>query len=77
MYSGRITETGTVIETGSGLVIEAAKTAAGLSAGGSVNVNGTCVSAVQVDDGTGRFLAGISAETARRSTLGDLTPATG
>jgi 3,4-dihydroxy 2-butanone 4-phosphate synthase len=48
-----------VIETGSGLVIEAAKTAAGLSPGGSVNVNGTCVSAV---------------ETAHRSTLGDLAP---
>ncbi len=34
MYTGRITEIGTVIETGSRLVIEAPKTAAGLSAGG-------------------------------------------
>jgi riboflavin synthase alpha subunit len=74
MYSGCITEIGTVIETRSGLVIEAAKTAAGLSPGGSVNVNGTCVSAVQVDAGTGRFRAEISAETANRSTLGDLAP---
>ncbi len=74
MYSGRITEIGTVIETGSGLVIEAAKTTAGLSPGGSVNVNGTCVSAVATDDATGRFRAELSAETARRSTLGDLAP---
>lgn len=74
MYSGCITEIGTVIETRSGLVIEATKTAAGLSPGGSVSVNGTCVSAVQVDAGTGRFRAEISAETANRSTLGDLAP---
>ena len=47
MYTGRITEIGTVIETGSRLVIEAPKTAAGLSAGGSVNVSGTCLSAAR------------------------------
>jgi 3,4-dihydroxy 2-butanone 4-phosphate synthase/3,4-dihydroxy 2-butanone 4-phosphate synthase/GTP cyclohydrolase II len=74
MYSGRITETGIVIETGSRLVIEAPKTAAGLSPGGSVNVNGTCVSAVQADGAAGRFEAEISAETANRSTLGELAP---
>jgi 3,4-dihydroxy 2-butanone 4-phosphate synthase len=74
MYSGRVTEIGTVVEAGPGLVIEAAKTAAGLSPGGSVNVNGTCVSVFQVDHETGRFGAGISAETASRSTLGDLAP---
>lgn len=74
MYSGRITEIGTVTGTGPDLVIEAAKTAASLTAGGSVSINGTCVSAVHVDDQTGRFRAGISAETANRSTLGDLAP---
>jgi 3,4-dihydroxy 2-butanone 4-phosphate synthase len=74
MYSGRITEIGTVVGTGPDLVIEAAKTAASLTVGGSVNINGTCVSAVHVDDQTGRFRAGISAETATRSTLGDLAP---
>jgi 3,4-dihydroxy 2-butanone 4-phosphate synthase/3,4-dihydroxy 2-butanone 4-phosphate synthase/GTP cyclohydrolase II len=72
MYSGRITEIGTVIETGSPLVIEAPKTAAGLSAGGSVNVNGTCLSAVRVDGEAGRFGVEISAETATRSALADL-----
>jgi riboflavin synthase alpha subunit len=42
MYSGRITEIGTVIETSPSLVIHARKTAAELSPGGSVDVNGTC-----------------------------------
>jgi 3,4-dihydroxy 2-butanone 4-phosphate synthase len=77
MYSGRITEIGTVIETGPCLVIEAPKTAAGLSVGGSVNVSGTCVSAVHVDDEAGRFGVEISAETATRSTLGELRPGGG
>jgi 3,4-dihydroxy 2-butanone 4-phosphate synthase len=72
MYSGRIAEIGTVIETGSRLVVEAPRTAAGLSAGGSVNVNGTCLSAVRVDRAAGRFGVEISAETATRSALGDL-----
>jgi len=69
MYSGRITEIGTVVETGSRLVIEAQKTARGLHVGGSVNVNGTRLSAVLVDGAAGRFWAEISAETAARSAL--------
>jgi len=74
MYSGRITEIGTVAEAGSRLIIQAAKTSAGLSVGGSVNVNGTCLSAVQADGETGWFGVAISAETASRSTLGGLAP---
>jgi 3,4-dihydroxy 2-butanone 4-phosphate synthase len=72
MYTGRIAEIGTVIEAGSRLVVQAPKTAAGLLAGGSVNVNGTCLSAVQVDCEAGLFRAEISAETATRSALADL-----
>lgn len=72
MYAGRIAEIGTVIEAGSRLVIEAPKTASGLLAGGSVNVNGICLSAVQVDCEAGRFRVEISAETATRSALADL-----
>jgi 3,4-dihydroxy 2-butanone 4-phosphate synthase len=74
MYSGRITEIGTVIQNGSRLLIEAPKTAAGLSAGGSVNVSGICLSAVEVDHAAGRLQVEISAETATRSTVGDLAP---
>jgi 3,4-dihydroxy 2-butanone 4-phosphate synthase len=72
VYSGRISEIGTVIETGSRLVIEAPKTTAGLPVGGSVNVNGTCLSADRVDREAGRLGAEISAETATRSALTDL-----
>jgi 3,4-dihydroxy 2-butanone 4-phosphate synthase len=76
MFTGHITEIGTVIETGSRLVIEAPKSAGGLSAGGSVNVNGTCVSAVLADAEAGRFAVEISAETVTRSVLGGLAPGT-
>jgi 3,4-dihydroxy 2-butanone 4-phosphate synthase len=74
MYTGRITEIGTVIETGPRLIIEAPKTAAGLSPGGSVDVSGACLSAVQVDGGAGTFGVELSAETRTRSALGDLVP---
>jgi len=77
MFTGRISEIGTVIETGSLFVIEAPKTAAGLSAGGSVNVNGACLSAVHVDWEGGRFGVEISPETAARSALADLGPGSG
>jgi 3,4-dihydroxy 2-butanone 4-phosphate synthase/3,4-dihydroxy 2-butanone 4-phosphate synthase/GTP cyclohydrolase II len=77
MYSGRITEIGTVLEAGPLLVIEAPKTAAELSAGGSVNVNGTCLSASGVVAAAGRFGADLSAETLQRSALGDLTAGAG
>jgi 3,4-dihydroxy 2-butanone 4-phosphate synthase/3,4-dihydroxy 2-butanone 4-phosphate synthase/GTP cyclohydrolase II len=72
MFTGRITEVGTVAETGPRLVIDAPKTATGLLAGGSVNVNGTCLSAVSVDGAAGRLEVEVSAETATRSALADL-----
>jgi 3,4-dihydroxy 2-butanone 4-phosphate synthase len=72
MYTGRITEIGIVTEVGSRLAIEAPKTAAGLAAGGSVNLNGARLSAVLIDCDAGRFEVEISAETVTRSTLGDL-----
>jgi 3,4-dihydroxy 2-butanone 4-phosphate synthase len=74
MYTGRITEIGTVTEAGSRLIIEAPKTAAGLSPGGSVNVSGACLSAVHVDGGAGRFGVELSAETRTRSALDGLEP---
>jgi 3,4-dihydroxy 2-butanone 4-phosphate synthase len=72
MYSGRISEVGTVAEAGSRLVIEAPKTTTGLSVGGSVSISGTCLSAVVVDKDAGSFAADVSAETAARSTLGEI-----
>lgn len=72
MYTGRITEVGTVVEAGPSLVIHAPKTAAQLSAGGSVDVNGGCLSALAVDEAAGSFTAQVCAETANRSTLAEL-----
>jgi 3,4-dihydroxy 2-butanone 4-phosphate synthase len=72
MYCGRVTEVGTVIENGSRLVIEAPKTAAALSAGGSVSISGCSLSAARVDRQAGCFVVEISAETAHRSDLGDI-----
>jgi len=72
MYGGRISEVGTVVEAGARLVIEAPKTTTGLSVGGSVGVNGTCLSTVLVDKAAGSFAAEVSAETAARSTLGEI-----
>ena len=74
MFSGRITETGTVLEAGPRLVIEGPKTTAGLSAGGAGNVRGTGLAAAAGDRGAGRLTVAVSAETARRSALGDLVP---
>jgi len=72
MYTGRISEIGTVIQASPDLVIHAPKTTAGLSAGGSVNVSGTCLSAVAVDEAAGSFSAHVCTETATRSTLAEL-----
>jgi len=55
MVTGRITEIGAVVEAAPGLLIEAPTTAAGLPPGGSVNINGTCLSATAVDRDAGRF----------------------
>lgn len=50
MFCGRITDVGTVVRVGQGLVVEASKTAGSLAVGGSVNVNGACLSAVEVGE---------------------------
>jgi 3,4-dihydroxy 2-butanone 4-phosphate synthase len=72
MFSGRIADVGTVADAGHRLVIEAPKTAGALSAGGSVNVSGACLSAVEVGDSW--FRVEVSPETVHRSTLGGLRP---
>src|SRR3954471_24916173 len=71
MYSGRITEIGSVAANGSdGLVVEAPKAAGRLEVGGSFCVNGVCLSATDLDGTT--VQADVSPETARRSTLDGL-----
>ena len=70
MFTGRISEVGTVAEAGRVLAIEAPKTVGSLPVGGSVNVDGACMSAVEV--GETWFSVDVSPETVNRSTLADL-----
>src|SRR5689334_6345338 len=70
MFSGLIAEVGTIVAIDRGIVIEAAKTAGGLAPGGSVCVNGACLSAVELGDSW--FRVDISKETAHRSTTAEL-----
>jgi 3,4-dihydroxy 2-butanone 4-phosphate synthase len=72
MFSGRITEVGSVADAGHALVIEAPKTAGSLSAGGSVNVGGACLSAVEVRESW--FRVDVSPETVNRSRMASLRP---
>jgi 3,4-dihydroxy 2-butanone 4-phosphate synthase/3,4-dihydroxy 2-butanone 4-phosphate synthase/GTP cyclohydrolase II len=72
MFSGRIIEVGTVADAGHRLVIEAPKTAGSVSVGGSVNVNGACLSTVEV--GESCFAVEVAPETVNRSTLAGLRP---
>ncbi len=76
MFTGIITEIGTVTRLQPGgvarLRVEAPLTAAGLDVGGSVAVNGACLTAVEVD--AGGFVAEAMAETLARTNLGRLSP---
>src|SRR5258708_31745961 len=72
MFSGHITEVGMVADARRGLVVEAPKTAGTLSQGGSVSVNGACLSAVEVGDSF--FRVEVSPETVNRSNLAGLRP---
>ncbi|MDQ6677361.1 MAG: riboflavin synthase [Acidobacteriota bacterium] len=70
MFTGIIEETGLVKQTGTRLQIACALVLTDLSIGGSVAVNGVCLTAVAVQpDG---FAADLAPETLNRSNLGDL-----
>lgn len=77
MYTGRITEVGTVVTNDGMLVVDAPKTATALSPGDSVCVNGTCLSAVNIDEEQSRFSVQLSAETIARTKLGEAPLGTG
>jgi len=72
MYRGFITEIATVVEAGHRLHLVAPKAAAGLEPGGSFAVAGVCLTAESLEGD--RVHASVSSETARRSTLGELSP---
>ncbi len=73
MFTGIVQETGRVIAAPAGrLVIAAAKTISGLEAGGSVAVNGVCLTVTGVSGSS--FSVDVMPETLRRTNLGRLHP---
>jgi riboflavin synthase len=57
---------------GARIRVDAGPLAAGLAKSGSIAVNGCCLTAVDISDGT--FAADLSGETLRRTSLGELKP---
>jgi riboflavin synthase len=77
VFTGIVREVGRVVsvaggEQGAALVVEAPESAAGVDVGGSVAVDGVCLTAEAVEDRTIAFHA--VPETLRRSSLGTLVP---
>ena len=73
MFAGIVEEVGRVVEAKPDrLVIQAAAAREGIRVGDSVNVNGACLTAVEVEDN--RFTVDVTPETLRRTNLGALKP---
>jgi riboflavin synthase len=77
MFTGIVREVGRVVsvaggENGAALVVDAPESAAGVEIGGSVAIDGVCLTAESVDGTTISFHA--VPETLRRSSLGTLVP---
>ena len=77
MFTGIVEETGTVLEVshsaaGASLVVGADAVLGGLEVGGSIAVNGCCLTAVRIDDGS--FASDLSPETLVKTNLGELAP---
>ena len=76
MFTGIVEEIGRVqAMDGAALSIAAGKTLADLAIGGSIAVNGTCLTAASVAPGA--FSAEVTPETLSRTNLGRLTPGDG
>ncbi|MDQ6700129.1 MAG: riboflavin synthase [Acidobacteriota bacterium] len=72
MFTGIIEETGIVRQSGPRLVIACAAVLSDLKAGGSIALNGVCLTAVEIQ--THSFTADLAPETLQRSNLGSLVP---
>src|SRR5262245_431574 len=74
MFTGIVEDVGRVVEwrTGGHLAIEQPEIASRLAVGGSVAVNGVCLTVVGVEGGV--FFADVVPETRRRTNLGGLAP---
>jgi riboflavin synthase len=73
VFSGIVAEVGTIEEIGDGVIrVRAAVATRNTAVGGSVAVNGVCLTAAGLDDGV--FTADVMPETLRRTGLGRLGP---
>ncbi len=77
MFTGIVEETGTVLEmahssAGARIVVAAREVLADLVTGGSIAVNGCCLTAVEIDERG--FAADLSPETLDKTSLGALEP---
>ncbi len=77
MFTGIIEDLGRLrrvepLEQGSRLVVETSLPVGELAMGESIAINGACMTVVSVEDGA--FAVDVSAESLRRTTLGDLAP---
>jgi riboflavin synthase len=70
MFTGIITHLGKVLDLSAGVLRLSLPADLSLSEGGSLAVNGTCLTAIQESDGT--FRADLSPETLRKTALGEL-----
>jgi riboflavin synthase len=70
MFTGIIEELGTVEISGARLTIQCSRVLEDLNEGGSIAVNGVCLTAIGLQSGS--FSADLAPETLRRSNLGDL-----
>ena len=73
MFSGIVAEVGTIVSLENGaLCVRAGETLGRTRVGGSIAVNGVCLTAARIEDGV--FAADVMPETLRRSGLGRLAP---
>ncbi len=81
MFTGIITELGTVAalaplpdQDAARLTLHAPQSIADLADGGSIAVNGTCLTATDIQPAAGTVTVDVMGETLRRTTVGDLAP---
>jgi riboflavin synthase len=70
MFTGIVEETGTIVTAGARLSIACQKVLSDLTEGGSIAVNGVCLTAVEITPSG--FTADLAPETLARTNLGDL-----
>jgi riboflavin synthase len=71
LFTGIVQEIGTIVSvTGGGLVIKAGRALGGIQAGGSIAVNGVCLTVTAFDDKT--FAVDVMPETLKKTNLGGL-----